>query len=280
MTHAGLLDRLIRGTGWTWVDDRHRAALPADLHESIMSWRSDDRHHAKQGRSTARFRLDGPAGRLAVYLKRHDRLPWMQRLRALVLPGDAATPGAAEWRHLERARGLGIAVPEVVAVGERIGPRGRLQGFLMLAELVGREALNEALPGLSRTLCREDFARLKRQIIAEMAAIAATLHNADLFHKDLYLCHFFLDPAPGARPGGRLTLIDLHRLGRHRLATARWRVKDLGQLLFSTLDVAGIDDRDRLRFWSHYRRRAGLRSSRWWLRAIRAKAARYRAHNR
>ena len=49
------------------------------------------------------------------------------------------------------------------------------------------------------------------------------------------------------------SLIDLHRLGEHRSWPDRWRWKDLGQLLFSTDGVAGIDDRDVLRFWKHYR---------------------------
>ena len=89
-----------------------------------------------------------------------------------------------------------------------------------------------------------------------MAEITATLHRARVFHKDLYLCHFFLDMSEPAASGGRLTLIDLHRLAEHRLTAAWWRWKDLGQLLFSTYGVAGIDDRDRLRFWAHYRRRA------------------------
>ena len=55
---------------------------------------------------------------LSVFLKRHYHLPWPSRLAALVRPGGRHTPASAEWAHLERARGLGIAVPEVVAVGD------------------------------------------------------------------------------------------------------------------------------------------------------------------
>lgn len=280
MSGPTFLERWSRGTRWSWVDERHRPRLPADLDDRVMDWESRDRHHAKQGRSTARFRFDGPEGTLSVYLKRFERLPFWTRVGASLLPAGRLTPGAVEWRHLERARSLGVPVPEVVAVGERIGPKGRLSSFLMVAELVGCEALNEALPGLQRSLPPDDFERLKRSIIAEMARITARLHAARMFHKDLYLCHFFLDLAPGAIAGRRLTLIDLHRLGRHRWFSWRWLWKDLGQLLFSTFDVAGINDRDRLRFWAHYRRATGLKAARWQARAIREKAARYLAHNR
>ena len=58
----------------------------------------------------------------------------------------------------------------------------------------------------------------------------------------------------------------------------RW--KDLGQLLYSTEGVAGIDDRDRLRFWSSYRRALALPRHRWHLRMVQLKAARYRAQRR
>ncbi len=272
------LDRLLRGTRRAFVAERHRHALPADLPETVMAIESTDRYHAKQGRSTARVRLDAGGDSLSVYLKRHERLPWSARLAALLDPAGDHSPATAEWRHLERARSLGVPVPEVVAAGEEIGPWGRLTGFLMVAELVGADEVNLVIPRLAATLGARSFARFKREVVVEMAELAARLHAASSFHKDFYLCHHFLDPA---RPAGRrVTLIDLHRLGHHRWTAWRWRRKDLAQLLYSTHGVAGIDDRDRLRFWKHYRMRMRLRWPRAEARGIRAKAARYLAHNR
>ena len=178
MIRGSFWERLVRGTGWTWLDERHRAALPADLAETVMTLESRDRFHAKQGRSTARVVFHSAAGPLPVYLKRHYRLPWRSRLAALI---DPARPPHARRRPSGRTwsgvRALGIAVPEVVAVGERIGPWGALQSFLMVAELTGCLPLHEALPALAGTLDRPAFAAFKRALIAEMAAITATLHR-------------------------------------------------------------------------------------------------------
>jgi heptose I phosphotransferase len=285
---GSLWHRLLRGSRWTWIDERFRAALPADLDARVMSLESRDRYHAKQGRSTARVVFHAPSGPLPVYLKRHYRLPWLKRLAALIDPAGGHSPGAAEWHHLERVRALGIAVPEVVAAGERIGPGVRLQSFLMVADLVNSQPLHEAIPALQRQFDPVTFRAWKHAVIDAIAGITATLHGASLFHKDLYLCHFFVDTrrpqraaADGAAHGLRLTLIDLHRLGHHPLRAGRWRRKDLGQLLFSTYGVAGIDDRDRLRFWGRYRRQVGLglRRARGLVRSIVRKAARYQAHD-
>ena len=282
--HRGnLVARLVRGTRWSWRAEAHARSLPADLDEAVMALDAGDRLHQKQGRSTARVRFDaaGPGSApLSVFLKRHYRLPAWDRLRALVHPAGRYSPAAAEWAHLERARALGVTVPEVIAAGERIGPWGQLQSYLMVAELVGQEPLHEAIPALAGSMVPAEFARLKRALIAEMAATVARLHAAHAFHKDLYLCHFFL-PASGGQPGGggRLCLIDLHRLAVHRWSGPRWRNKDLGQLLFSTIGVAGVDDRDRLRFWKHYRRRMRLALPKVEARLIRGKAALYARHN-
>ncbi len=280
MTHGSLLERLTRGTRWVWLSDEYRAALPEDLAESVMAIDSRDRFHAKQGRSTARVRFDSPWGSLSVYLKRHQRLPWTTRLWTLIHPKGHHTPASAEWSHLQMARALGIAVPDAVAAGERIGPWGHLESFLMVAELSGCRELNEVLPGLAASMPPAEFQALKRSLIREMALISARLHRACVFHKDLYLCHFFLDQRPGTEDGRRLFLIDLHRLAKHRLTAPRWRWKDLGQLLFSTYGVDGITDRDRLRFWVEYRRLAALRWPRWQRSRVWSKAHRYLRHNR
>ncbi len=221
MSHRSLWERWARGARWIWVNERYRGHLPQDFAVHVMTLDSPDRLHAKQGRSIARVTFEAQAPRsLAVYLKRHYRLPWARRWAALLHPAGRYSPAAAEWTHLERARALGIDVPEVVAAGEQIGPGAHLQSFL---DLEGRDR-------------------------------------------------------DGRHP--RVVLIDLHRLGRHPLWPAWWRCKDLGQLLFSSYGVAGIDDRDRHRFWRCYRRITHPRAARWQARLIRFRAARYARHNR
>jgi heptose I phosphotransferase len=276
---GGFRDRVLRGTRWAWRNERYRLALPADLDASIMNLDARDRLHAKQGRSTARVVFHGPDGPVPVYLKRHYRLPWTARLAALLQPEGKHTPGAAEFAHLTHARSLGLVVPGVVAAGERIGPWGNVQSYLLVEELTGSLPLHEAIPWLAGRLYRIAFERLKRHLVKEMARIAATLHNAYVFHKDLYLCHFFLDVSvPLAERS--LAIIDLHRLAEHRIWPDRWRRKDLGQLLYSTIGVPGITDRDVLRFWSHYRKLARLKCPASQARLIAWKAARYDRHNR
>lgn len=273
-----LLGRLIRGARWNWVCDDYRGALPDDLSERVMSLESSDRFHAKQGRSTSRVRFDTAWGGLSVYLKKHERLGWRERIAALVDPAGRHSPAGAEWRGLQQARSVGIPVPDAVAAGERIGPWGQVQSYLMVLELEGWLELNEALPRFARSLNAREFARIKRRLILELADVVARLHANQLFHKDLYLCHVFVDPKRAAMERPRLALIDLHRLRRHRWSAFRWRVKDLAQLLYSTMEVREINDRDRLRFWRAYRR---LNPRRGELEAmlIRLKAARYLAHN-
>ena len=277
--HGTFWQRLVKGTRWIWRHQDYEKSLPVNLDETVMSLQTRDRFHAKQGRSTARVVFHGPGGSVPVYLKRHFQVPWPSRIAALVNPRGRHTPGAAEFAHLDAARELGLSVPEVVAVGERIGPWGRLQSFLLVAELSGSDPLHEAIPRLASEMDSASFTRLKRGLARESAEIAARLHNARAFHKDLYLCHFFLNMSRLEQPGGRLTLIDLHRLKIHRLWPDRWRRKDLGQLLYSTEGVAGIDRRDVLRFWAHYRRLTALSHPERLAKMIAWKAARYLRHN-
>jgi heptose I phosphotransferase len=250
--------------------------------DRIMTADVTDRFHAKQGRSTGRWVLHARADHLAVYLKRHYRLAWWRGLLASFWPGAGWSPALQEMRHLEWARAQGIPVPAVVAAGEYIGPWGKLQSFLAVEELTDMLPLHEAIPSAAAHLTPALFSSWKRSLIREIARLVRELHGRRCFHKDLYLCHFYIPRAdtqtlPGWR--GRVHVIDLHRLGRHPWTWPWWQVKDLGQLLYSS-DVVGVHARDRVLFWREYlgsRRRTWR--NRWlrWLVLFRWRG--YRRHN-
>jgi hypothetical protein len=242
-----------------------------------------DDFHAKQGRSTGRLVLANGAGRLAVYLKRHYRLPWWRGLLALLWPEMGWSPALAEWDHLEWARAEGLPVPRPVAAGQYVGPGCRLQSFLAVEELTGMAPLHRAIPAARAALAPAAFGQWKRGLVRELAGIVRALHQRRRFHQDLYLCHFFIAEADvrqvPAWPG-RVWLIDLHRLTHRPLTSLWWQAKDLGQLLYSTFDVAGVDARDRLRFWHRYWGRDRRWTGRWLHWCARLRAWQNQRHNR
>ncbi len=254
------------GTGWV---------------ERIMNEEIADRFHAKQGRSIGRWTLNDAAGRsLVVYLKRHYRLPRSSGLLAALFPWRAWSPGLQEWEHLGWAREHGLPVPRAVAAGESIGPWCKLQSFLAVEELTGMLPLHEAVPLAQKQLEPTTFAAWKRSLACEMARLTRIIHDRSVFHKDLYLCHFYIREDDTRRvPSGwlnRVIVIDLHRLGRHRVGSLWWRAKDLAQLLYSS-EIAGVTGRDRLVFWRAY---TGETRQRLLCGLIRWKWKLYRRHNR
>jgi heptose I phosphotransferase len=223
-------------------------AAPTDP-ESVMSAQVIDKFHAKQGRTIARWSLPGGP---TVFIKRHFRESWWRTLLTRVTRRPWWSSSWQEYRNLQWAAAHKLPVPRAVAVGTRLAP---LAGFLAVEELAGQLALHELIPLASAQLSPTAFAHWKRGLVTELARLTRKLHGRHCFHKDLYLCHFF---APAKFAGqsvgdwtGRVAMIDLHRLSRHRLTGAWWRLKDLAQLLYST-DVPGVTARDRVRFWRLY----------------------------
>jgi hypothetical protein len=174
-------------------------------------------------------------------------------------------------------------VPRVVAAGEFIGPWDRLQSFLAIEELTGMLPLHQAIPLAGRTLAPRLFRRWKRGLVVEVARLASFLHQRRYFHRDLYLCHFYVPRAdtaalPACWPG-RVHVIDLHRLAHHPWTWPIALVKDLGQLLYSS-EVEGVEPADRARFWRAYLGPRRRTASGWLLaRLVDLKARRYRGHN-
>ena len=277
---------------WTrWTRGVRHFHARADWHElagndwqqRILEVPVTDDHHAKQGRETGRWILELGNRRLSVYLKRHYCLPWWHGLLATLWPGGAWSPGMRERRNLLEAAGHGLPVPKVVAAGEWIGPHGNLRSFLAIEELVGMLPLHRAIPRAKQQLDTRTFCIWKNGLSAEMARLARLLHDRRCYHKDFYLCHFYIPQEDTARlPASwaqRVHLIDLHRLQRHRWSWPIWLLKDLGGLLYSS-DVDGVTPRDRLRFWQAYCPARGHSwRERFWAWCVRLKAANYRRQN-
>lgn len=253
--------------------------------ERIMHLPLTDREHRKQGRSIGRKLFTEGGDTLSVYLKRHYRLPWWRGWLATLFPNAAWSPGLQEWLKLRWAQAEGLPVPRAVAAGQFVGPWGKLQSFLAVEELYGMLPLHEAIPLASARLETRAFLRWKRGLVAELARLARELHTRAVFHKDFYLCHFYIPEAlTRAVPGDwtqRVVLIDLHRLARHTLIPVIWQVKDLAQLWFSS-DVPGVTARDRLRFWKVYQTQwpAGRAPRPWILPWVRWKTGLYQRHRR
>ncbi|MFN4258189.1 MAG: lipopolysaccharide kinase InaA family protein [Gemmataceae bacterium] len=254
----------------------------AEWYKHIMSKEVTDNHHAKQGRSTGRLILKSAGKTLSVYLKRHYHLSLWSRLRALLHPHGNYSPAMQEWQHLRWAKEQGLPVPSPVAVAEYIGPYGRLCSMLAVEELIGMAPLHEVIPALAAKLAPDTFCRWKRSLVQKIARITRDLHHRRYYHKDLYLCHFYIpyDAKSGSLPDPEsLHLIDFHRLQRHSVFWWWWQAKDLAQLWYSS-EIKGIHDLDRVCFWRCYLERDGwslthrcvrlLALCKWWL---------YRRHN-
>jgi heptose I phosphotransferase len=254
-THGTLWQRLFKGIVQLKVQPDRPAFHSMQEVTPIMGLSVTDRFHAKQGRSTARHVLRTPSGDVAVYLKRHYVLPRWHGLMATLFPDAGWSPGLHEWQHLEWAYNEGLPVPRAIAAAQYIGPWGKLRSFLAVEELTGMLPLHEAIPLAASQLPPTAFARWKRTLVKELARLARALHDRHYFHKDLYLCHFFMRTEDTAIVPSdwksRVSMIDFHRLKHHSLTWPMWQSKDLAQLLYSS-DIEGISARDRLRFWREY----------------------------
>lgn len=254
------------------------AAVGRDWWRHIFSARITDRHHAKQGRSIARWTVRCGERARSFFVKRHYRHSWWRTLLHRWFRWGTSD-AQLEWHHLQRAKRCGIPIPRAVAVVE-LPHEGTLRSALVIEELEQRLALHEAIPAACRSLDAESLRIWKNGLIDEMARLVRRLHDRGLFHRDLYFCHFFIErrwitEIPETWRG-RVVLIDFHRLTRRRWFVWLTKIKDLAQWHYSSA-IEGVTDQDRERFWRAYERGR----PRHWLRfLVRWKARLYQRKQR
>ncbi len=190
---------------------------------------------------------------LGVVVKRFDRgSGWLSRL--------AADPAGCEFRALEGLQGLGIPVPEPIlhAWSPELG-----RSMVLMAEVPHRRSLRQAIAAAP-----DPVAKAKAEAL-QLAELAARLHGAGWYHRDLYLQHVVEHGGDGS-----LVLLDLGRARCERRPRARWFQKDLSALYLS----GGEEYREALLgvLLPEYFRRRGLPVAdlAGWEQAIRRRSAR------
>jgi len=172
-----------------------------------------------------------------------------------------STPADAEALGLSRLEAAAIPTAPLVGWGALADGRS----FIILEDLVGFRAADK--------LIAQGFAF--ERLLESTAALAARLHSAGLHHRDLYLCHFFVKPAPSLD----VRLIDAARvkpLPRWPFRN-RWIVKDLAQFWYSAR-LLGTSDAQRMAWLEAYGRIAQIEAHRW-RSSIERKVARIRRHH-
>lgn len=171
-----------------------------------------------------------------------------------------------EVEALERAAKAGVPVPAVLLRG--VDPA--LGTLVATADLAPARPLDDVL----RARILSEFAT--SEALRSLARATAALHDARLFHHDLYLNHVFVDPG-SATPS--VTLIDLERASRLWTPLGHGAVKDLAAIESSIPEALAPCAR-RARWLATYLRARGLPSSRLrpLARRVVGKAARIRAH--
>jgi len=226
------------------------------------------------GRKTIRFENDaGDDG--AFFLKAHTGVGWREIVKNLAyfrLPVLGATN---EWHGVHWLKRLGIDTLDIAGYGTSSGNPARRQSFILTDEIAGAISLEDYCRGWDEhPPTGGEALRTKRWLINKVASIGRALHGSGANHRDFYLCHFLLKGGSGDEPlatqesgsntvpaptvvvddHAKLFVIDLHRMQLRKRTPARWIIKDIAGLYYSSMDI-GLTQRDLLRFIRAYRAR-------------------------
>jgi heptose I phosphotransferase len=195
-------------------------------------------------RTTTRIDLPDEAGEpRSFFLKRHERPPLWEIVKPWLRLQRPLHGARNEWDAILRFHETGIPTMVPAALGESQG-----RSFLLTAAIEGCHKLTEWMAEHQGAL-RNGQLQTMRQIIAGVADVARTMHQAGLHHQDFYLTHLMVPVNRTEKTRVPIHVLDLGRVRWQRHLSGRWIVKDLGQLNYSASRVSSTD---RLRFLTAY----------------------------
>ncbi len=203
---------------------------------------------SKEGRRTLQFTLaDKP-----YFLKYHEGVGWGEIVKNLLQLRLPIISAKSEWQAIHFLEAQGLATLSIAAYGERGWNPAKINSFLVTDALTKTMSL-EYLSTQWRA--KPPTFQTKKILIEKLANIAKVMHENGMNHRDFYLCHFLLDEKFAddntITAETALHLIDLHRAQIRKKTPRRWKVKDLGSLYYSAVNVP-LTQRDLLRFMVAY----------------------------
>ena len=193
--------------------------------------------------------VDDEGRPVRLFMKRYSRPPLGEQIRRIWEAGGKRSSARREAKAAERLNELGIATLEVAAYGQEMRGWWERRSFIVTRAVAGESLEAFATRCLSDSAARPDRTSRLR-ILRKLARMARRMHQAGLYHRDLYLSHVFIDRESG--DGTDLALIDLARVPLcPRAGRTRWRIKDLAALAYSAPREL-ISRTDRVRFLRWY----------------------------
>jgi len=214
-----------------------------DYFNQIMMLRGEV-YRKQENRCTQKISLNGNN----YFIKQHTGIGWKEIVKNLFQLRLPVLSANTEWKAIKYLHQLAIPTLTIVGFGCRGINPARLQSFLITQELPKHISLEQFCKNWQH---QPPSFRLKQNIIKEIGRIARTIHTHGINHRDFYICHFLLQ-IPHDKQHPKLYLIDLHRAMIRSRVPARWIIKDLAGLYFSSHDI-GLTKRDILRFIKEYR---------------------------
>ncbi len=220
-----------------------------------------------------RWTLDADGGPRMLYIKRYIEPTWREQLDRVLR--QCAGHSRAYWEFLQSAQ-LALAcvpAPAAVAFVEKMSGRFERRSAVLF-EAVRGEPVDRFWMRAAAEQAPIACGAARRDFISRLARFVAAFHGTGLCHRDLYLCHLFVEADPQYRTAPRFAVIDLARVHQPRWRRMRWLLKDLSQLDASARQVAATRA-DRLRFLIAYLGiQRGAPRLRWYARRVVARSDR------
>ena len=199
--------------------------------------------HVKS-RRTLQLQINGRS----FFLKHHLGVGWREIFKNLFQFKLPILGAGNEFAAIKRLTELDVPTMTAEAYGERNWNPARRESFLITADLVNTQSL-EDICGKWQT--EKPTFEFKTKLLKEVARSVGIMHKNNICHRDCYICHFLLNMTTVNAERPTVSVIDLHRALFWKKLPWHYQVKDTAGIWFSSMDI-NLSRRDCWRFMKYY----------------------------